>query len=420
VNPGSFPQAAQAIVQGRVHELADPFDRAKVKDEFLPYVLDSFRTVCAGADLVLVEGAGAASEINLRSSDIANMGFAEIADVPVILAGDIERGGVIAGLVGAHVLMSDSERQRTKGYVVNKFHGDVNLFSDAIPSIKERTGLECLGIVPFFPEAGYLPKEDAASLNGGKIDGFAGESTERGIKIAVPMIPHIANFDDLDPLAAEPDVSVVMIEPGDALPGDADVVLLPGSKATMSDLAFIRDQGWDVDIKAHVRRGGWVIGICGGFQMLGRSVADPGGVEGQPGTAPGLGLLDLETTMTGDKTLETIQGVDAITGELISGYEMHMGSTEGPECARPWIVLDDGRQLGARSISGRIIGGYLHGVFASDGFRHGFLETISQTRGRGVAYDAMIERALDNLADHLENHIDLDRLLEISVPPAAF
>ena len=258
----------------------------------MPRVLESFAVVGADADLVIVEGAGSPSEINLRAGDIANMGFAQAADVPVVLVGDIDRGGVIASILGTFELLEASERARIRGFIVNKFRGDVSLFDDGVTILEDRTGATCFGVVPFFSDARRLPQEDAMALEYRERDALSG-----AIKIAVPRLSRIANFDDLDPLAAEPDVAVVIIDPGTAFPGDADVIFLPGSKATLADLQQVRDEGWDTDILAHHRRGGMIVGLCGGYQILGRAVADPDGIEGPPGEAPGLGLLDVTTVL---------------------------------------------------------------------------------------------------------------------------
>ncbi len=402
---------AQVVVLGRVETTAEARDYHALKPKLLPRVLESFARLKGEADLVLVEGAGSPAEVNLRPSDIANMGFAEAADVPVVLVGDIDRGGVIASIVGTHALLEASERARIRGYVINKFRGDVSLFVDAVDLIARRTGLACFGIVPYFAEARLLPKEDALSLDNSLAQGGARAPEEGPIKVAVPRLPRIANFDDLDPLIAEADVAVHMIEAGAPLPGDAHLVVLPGTKSTLADLRFLRAQGWDVDIAAHVRRGGLVVGLCGGYQMLGRRVRDADGVEGPPGEAEGLGLLDVETVITGDKTLKEVRGVESPSDEAVTGFEMHMGLTEGPDRARWWLCLADGRREGARSADGRVMGTYLHGLFAADGFRDAFLRRIREDRQEGVAYDALIERTLDALAGHLESHLDLDALL---------
>jgi adenosylcobyric acid synthase len=270
-----------------------------------------------------------------------------------------------------------------------------------------------LGVVPYFPDAVRLPPEDALAL--------AAQTTasRRAIRIAVPMLSRIANFDDLDPLKLEPDVTVDMIPPGTALPGDADLVILPGSKATIPDLAFLRAQGWDIDLIAHRRRGGHILGICGGFQMLGRHLGDPLGTEGTPGKVEGLGLLDLDTVLDGPKILVGVTGTHAGSGTAMSGYEMHIGRTTGPDLARPLLMLGD-RPEGAVSADGRVTGCYVHGLFGADSFRHAFLNGLKARASSGLSYDAEIESTLDALAAHLETHLDLDRMLELAgaVSPA--
>jgi len=396
---------AQVVVQGKVRGNAAARDYQALKAELLPAVLDSFARVGEGADLVLVEGAGSPAEVNLRAGDIANMGFAEAADIPVALIGDIDRGGVIASIVGTWTLLPAAERARLVGVIINKFRGDVSLFDDGLAAITRETGLACFGVVPYFAEARALPAEDALGV--AETQGTAAGA----IKVAVPVLSRIANFDDLDPLMAEPDVAVVFVRPGTALPGDADLVVLPGSKATLADLKFLRDQGWDLDIASHLRRGGQVLGLCGGYQMLGRRLRDPAGIEGAPGEAEGLGLLDVETELSGDKTLREAKGRDLASGEPVRGYEMHVGATTGADLVRPMLDLS-GRSEGAVSADGRVMGCYLHGLFTADGFRHAFLNRLRDRATSGVAYEAGIERTLDNLAEHLEAHLDLDALLQ--------
>lgn len=402
---------SQVVVQGRVLTNASARDYMRLKPSLLPQVLDSFSHLCAGADLVLIEGAGSAAEVNLRAADIANMGFAEAADVPVLLIGDIDRGGVLASVVGTHALISGSERARTKGYLINKFRGDPRLFDPALEIIAAHTGgLPCLGVVPWFMQAGALPAEDAVALDRqGTVQGD-------GLHIVVPRLPRISNFDDLDPLRAEPGVRVSLITAGHPLPADADVVLLPGSKATCADLAALRQAGWDIDLLAHVRRGGRVIGLCAGFQMLGRWVHDPEGREGTPGSTPGLGLLDVETTITADKALVEIAARDHRSGCDLRGYEMHMGRTQGPDLDRPWFLLD-GRPEGAVSADGLVRGSYLHGVFAADGVRQALLRDLGARLSGQVAYERQVEETLEALADHLESHLDLQALWRLAAVP---
>ena len=268
--------------------------------------------------------------------------------------------------------------------------------------------MRSFGVVPWFERARLLPAEDVLGLEERTASG-----TGAAIRIAVLRLPRIANFDDLDPLAAEPDVELRLVAPGAPLPGDADLVILPGSKATLADLAELRAQGWDIDLAAHVRRGGAVLGICGGFQMLGRRIADPDGIEGPPESAAGLGLLDLDTVLTGDKALHQVRGREVTSGERVRGYEMHMGRTSGPALARPMLDLD-GRPDGAVSPDGRIMGCYVHGLFAADDFRHAFLARLQERAPSGLRFEGQIDATLEALADHLESHVDLDGLLKLA------
>jgi adenosylcobyric acid synthase len=400
---------AQVVVQGRIHGNAQAADYHRLKPTLLPNVLDSFDRLRNEADLILVEGAGSPAEVNLRAGDIANMGFAAAVRVPVVLIGDIDRGGVIASLVGTHALLEPEERALLKGFIVNKFRGDLRLFDDGLAIIRDRIGLPSLGIVPYFDAARRLPAEDAVALSSYEAKGAA------AIRIAVPLLPRIANFDDLDPLRLEPDVAVDIVPPGRPLP-EADLIMLPGSKSTIADLAFLRGQGWHIDIAAHVRRGGRVLGLCGGYQMLGRRIVDPQGIEGQAGAVDGLALLDVETELTSDKTLVEARGED-IAGIPVAGYEMHVGITSGPATARPLLRLTNGvgsRPDGAVSADGRIAGCYLHGLFAGDAFRHAFLAGLKPRAASGVSYEHEIESTLDALADHLATHLDLDGILRIA------
>ena len=398
---------AQIVVQGRVHGTAKAAAYQHLKPDLMPFVLDSYGRLKHEADIVLVEGAGSASEVNLRANDIANMGFARAADVPVVLIGDIDRGGVVASLVGTKVVIDASDAAMILGFLVNKFRGDPTLFADGMATIARVTGWEPLGLVPFFPDARLLPAEDALALDAAR----AAKPNAR-IKIAVPILPHVANFDDLDPLDAEPTVDLVRVRPGHALPGDADLVLLLGAKATIADLAVLREAGFHIDIGAHVRRGGSVLGLCGGYQMLGRAIRDPLGLEGPASTAEVLGLLDVETILSSDKRLEPVHGA---TGDGIpfSGYEMHMGVTDGPDRARPFARLADGSSEGAVSPDGRVIGTYIHGLFVDDRQRSAWLTRFAAGR-TAISYDTLVDDTLDRLAAHLAAHIDLDRLLTLS------
>jgi adenosylcobyric acid synthase len=404
---------AQIVVGGRVWGSASARGYRRLASSLLPTVLAAFARLGAAADLVLVEGAGSPAEINLRRGDIANMGFAEAADVPVVLIGDIERGGVIAQLLGTQALLTATERALLAGYIVNKFRGDIRLFDDGIAALGERTGLRSFGVVPYFAAAAALPAEDSLALSGGA----ALVLPRRGgrLRIAVPVLPHIANFDDLDPLRAEPEVDLAMIRPGMPLPGEAALVILPGSKAVIADLEFLRREGWDVDILAHRRQGGRILGLCGGYQMLGRTVADPDGIEGRNGTAFGLGLLDIDTVLAGDKRLALTKGIDVETKTSVEGYEMHLGVTTGPGLSRPMLRLDGGAD-GAVAADGRVAGCYLHGLFASDPFRRAFLGGFGAAPGE-FCYAQQIEATLDALGDHLEANLDLSGLFAAARPP---
>ena len=402
---------SQIIVAGRVFGTARGAEFQSLKPQLLTAVMESFGKLSENADLMLIEGAGSASEINLRTNDIANMGFARKAECPVVLIGDIDRGGVIAQLAGTKLVLDPDDAALVRGFIVNKFRGDLSLFAEGMTAIERHTGWRGLGIVPYFHAARQLPAEDSMALerptapnkspNGG------------GLTIAVPVLPHIANFDDLDPLAAEPDVRLLLLRPGMPLPTDCDLVLLPGSKATIADLKAMSEAGWDIDIKAYVRRGGRVFGLCGGYQMLGKTVADPQGIEGPPSAIAGLGLLDIETVMTSEKILTNVSGHSATAPVPFAGFEMHMGRTEGPDCARPLLIFADGRPEGAVSPDGRIAGTYVHGFFNDDAQRRHWLEKLGG-QASDFSYDGKIEEVLDGLADHLETHLDLDLLLSLA------
>jgi adenosylcobyric acid synthase len=398
---------AQIVVQGRVYGSAKAAAYQHIKRDLLPAVLESYRHLRNAADLVLIEGAGSAAETNLRRNDIANMGFAQAADVPVVLIGDIDRGGVIASIAGTQAVIEAEDAARICGFIVNKFRGDAALFADAMAQIAARTGWPALGLVPYFADAHLLPAEDALAL-----EQPLPAKSQTHLRIAVPILPHIANFDDLDSLEAEPAVELIRLRPGAALPADIDLVILPGSKATIAGLNALRAAGFDIDIAAHWRRGGMVLGLCGGYQMLGRTIADPNGVEGAAATVAGLGLLEVETILSDDKRLEPIRGTTS-DGAPFSGYEMHMGVTSGADCARPFAMRQDGTPEGAASADGRVFGTYIHGLFADDRQRAAWLARFSAGATR-IVYDDLIEQTLDRLAAHLAAHLDLDRLLSLA------
>ncbi len=395
---------AQVIVQGKRLTTVRAKDYATLKPQLMAPVLDSFHRLQSQADLVIVEGAGSPAEVNLRANDIANMGFAIASQTPVILTGDIDRGGVIAQLVGTQAVLDPADAAMIRGFLINKFRGDPRLFDDGYRLIEQRTGWPGLGVVPWFPDAHKLPAEDAADLGGTKGTG--------DFLIAVPHLNRIANFDDLDPLAQEPGVTLKIVKPGQPLPVEADLIILPGSKATIADLAHFRAQGWDIDLAAALRRGARVLGLCGGYQMLGREIADPEGIEGKPGSVPGLGLLDLTTVMTPDKRVTETSALHPASNTVVRGYEIHLGRTDGPDRARPLFTVS-GDPEGAVRADGRVMGSYLHGMFTEDAFRRAFLAGLGATAGH-TSYDQTVEDTLDALADHLATHVDCARLLTLA------
>ncbi|MEN9894326.1 MAG: hypothetical protein RIR97_178 [Pseudomonadota bacterium] len=389
---------SQIIVQGTVFGQAKGRDYQRLKPQLLASVLESFEIVSSGSDLVIVEGAGSPAEINLRAGDIANMGFATRANVPVVLVGDIDRGGVIASLVGTHTILPDEDRRMITGYLINKFRGDVSLFDSGLTEISRFTGWPCFGVIPWLKSAGRLPPEDSVVLE------RLTRSTGGALKVAVPVLSRIANFDDLDPLAAEPEIDLVFVRAGENIPPDAGLVVIPGSKSTIADLKDFRAQGWDRDLALHVRRGGRVIGLCGGYQMLGRKVTDPLGLEGSVLDIDGLGLLDIETEMAPEKTVRNASARSLQFDVPLSGYEIHLGVTTGPDCARPPVLIGN-RPDGAISADGKVMGTYLHGLFSSDAYRANLMKSFG-IEGGAVNYRQSVDQALDEIATELESLLD--------------
>jgi adenosylcobyric acid synthase len=399
-------RTAQLVVGGRARGTMAAGDYWRRKPDLLADVLDAYHRLSAEPDIVVVEGAGSPAEINLRRSDIANMGFARAADVPVILVGDIDRGGVIASLVGTQAVIDPADAAMIRGFIVNKFRGDPALFDDGLTAIAERTGWRSIGVVPWLADAARLPAEDAVAL-GRDTDGGTGPV------IAVPMLSRIANFDDFDALAHEPGVRLRMIPPGQPLPGDAALVVLPGTKATIADLAFLRAQGWDGDLAAHVRRGGRVLGICGGYQMLGRTIADPEGLEGVSGTVAGLGLLPIDTVIAAGKTTRPVEGQFVAGEALFAGYEIHAGVTTVDPGAAPLLRFADGTHDGTSARDGRIAGCYVHGLFDRAEARAHLIAAL------GAASDGLdrreeVDAGLDSIAATLEQVLDIDAIIAIA------
>ncbi len=397
---------AQVIVQGERKATLKARDFFRERPKYMPAILESYGKLAETCDLILVEGAGSPAEVNLRNGDLANLGFASAANIPAMLIGDIHRGGVIASIVGTFAVLSESDRKHIKGFIINKFHGDPQLFDEGRLYLENHTGTSCLGVVPHFAAASNLPAEDAVTLE------HMVSTDSKGLKICVLRLPRIANFDDLDPLQLEPSLTLQFLNAGEAIPGDCTLVIIPGSKSTMADLKALRQTGWDIDLKAHVRRGGRVLGLCGGYQMLGCLIHDPEGLEGPPSSVEGLGLLDVETSLQADKTVTQTEAMHALSGQLITAYEIHLGITSGPDCARLFAQTPNGPE-GATSPDGLVTGTYLHGCFSADGFRQAFLKSLGAAPSN-LVFDHLIEQTLDDLAAHLETHLDLDKILDLA------
>lgn len=400
-------RAAQVVVHGKALTSMQAADYMANRDQFMDAVMASFDRLKSAHDLIIVEGAGSPAEVNLRARDIANMGFARRAEVPVCLIGDIDKGGVIASLVGTQSVIDPEDAAMIEGFIVNKFRGDPSLFDDGVSFTEQRTGWPCFGVVPWIAATARLPAEDAVSLQSPHA------ASNGAIKIVAPMLSRMANFDDADPLRLEPGVAFEWTPPGQPLPHDADMIILFGTKSTLGDLAFLRAQGWDHDIFAHARRGGHVLGICGGYQMLGRKISDPNGFDGPSGRVEGLGLLDVETLMTGNKYVTEATGTCMQSNAPITGYEIHIGETSGPDTANAFAKLGD-RMDGARSANNNVQGTYLHGAFASDPFRRAWLDRLGAAASATLNYDASVDAALDELANAVAAVLDIDALFALA------
>ncbi|MEM1263511.1 MAG: cobyric acid synthase [Pseudomonadota bacterium] len=404
-------RTSQVVVHGRAVSTEDAADYMRGRGALLEPVLESFRRLCDEFDLIVVEGAGSPAETNLRRGDIANMGFARAVDVPVCLIADIERGGVIASVVGTKAVLDADDAAMVTGFLINKFRGDPRLFDAGVDTIVQQTGWASYGVIPWLSATARLPAEDAVSLTP------SNTASTNSLRIVAPMLSRMANFDDADPLAQQAGVSFEWVKPGEPIPRAADVIVLFGTKSTLGDLAYLRSQAWDHDILAHAHRGGRVLGICGGLQMLGHKVHDPHGTDGPAGSADGLGLLAIETTMGVEKTVRPVVGTCVKSGATVSGYEIHVGETTGPDTERPLFQIE-GRHDGASSENGRIAGTYVHGMFANDEFRRSWLQRAGANHLGQFDYSASVESALDELADHIEKSVDVDALLAGARAPA--
>jgi len=401
-------QTAQVVVHGQVLNTSTASDYMSEQRAHLQLaVLESFTKLANQYDLILVEGAGSPAEINLRQNDIANMGFATAVGAPVCLVGDIDRGGVIAAIAGTQQVLSFEDASMIKSFIINRFRGDPSLFDDGVTAIERITGWPCHGVVPWLSSALRLPQEDAVVLDSWSAQGTRGANA--GVVVAVPLLSRIANFDDLDPLRAEPNVTVVFVPPGSAIPLDVDAVVIPGTKSTVGDMHFLVEQGWDHDIIAIARRGGRVLGVCGGYQLLGKAIHDPSGVDGDACSIAGIGLLDVETHMLDKKNTQPVTGMCARSKLDVTGYEIHMGKTSGADSSRPMFNLGE-LSDGAISRDGRIEGTYIHGVFSSDAYRSWWLESLKPGLASQLQYEASVERELDNVADGLSESLDIDTL----------
>ncbi|WP_168013382.1 cobyric acid synthase [Halomonas salinarum] len=404
-------RGAQVILDGRVHGHMDALDYHAFKHQARATVLAAWQRLSSRFEVVIAEGAGSPAEINLRANDIANMGFAEAIDCPVLLVGDIDRGGVFAQLVGTLALLAESEQARTKGFIINRFRGDIALLESGLDWLTAYSGKPVFGVLPHLNGL-LLDAEDGVGL-------ATQQTAAPELHIVVPMLPRISNHTDLDPLRLHPRVALTLVGPGETMP-PADVILLPGSKATASDLAWLRAQGWDPVIRRHLRYGGKVLGICGGFQMLGEAIDDPEGLEGPPGSVAGLGILAMRTRMVAGKQLRNVSGtlVGTPAGDevAVSGYEIHNGISEGPALDMPLMHLE-GRPDGAVSEDGQVLGTYLHGLFDEAGALSALLARLGlEADGAAVDYAAHRERELDRLADTLEAHLDMEQLLSLVRP----
>jgi len=396
-------QGCQVIIHGRpAHANLEAFEYHAYKRTARAAVLASHARLTAEFDALVVEGAGSPAEINLREGDIANMGYAEAVDCPVVLVADIDKGGVFAQIVGTLELLSESERNRILGFVINRFRGEIALLEPGLRWLEARTGKPVFGVLPYLHGL-HLEAEDSIARTP------TPESNER-LRVAVPVLPRISNHTDLDPLRLHPQVSVQWVGPGEA-PPPADLIILPGSKSVAADLAWLRTQGWEAALQRHLRYGGKLIGICGGYQMLGTALHDPDGIEGPPGSQAGLGLLELETRLEPEKRLTRVAGRLLLPGEpAVSGYEIHQGVTAGPALVRPAARLDDGTRDGALSADNQILGTYLHGLFEEPAACAALLQWAGLEHPAAPDYRALREAAIERLADAAEEHLDLARL----------
>jgi adenosylcobyric acid synthase len=425
---------AQIIIQGTVFGNMGAVEYHDYKPRAMAAVLESHGRLAARYQCVVVEGAGSPAEINLRERDIANMGFAEAIDCPVILVADIDRGGVFAHLVGTLELLSESERARVKGFVINRFRGDLSLLQSGLDWLERKTGKPVLGVLPYLhglhleAEDGFFGQVAPAIPSPGpsghppparstpvgapllRSDPSAVPRAGEGIKVVVPRLPHISNHTDFDPLRLHPQVAFSYVGAGEAMP-PADLIILPGSKNVRADLDWLRAQGWEDVLRRHLRYGGKVMGVCGGFQMLGTVLRDPLGLEGPAGDSAGFGWLDMETVLEPEKQLAQAEGELDWCGAAVTGYEIHMGVSTGPALRRPVVRLGE-RSDGAISADNQVLGTYLHGVFDHPAACDALLAWAGLAAPATPDYRALREAHLDRLADAVEEHLDFEKLAQ--------
>jgi len=404
---------SQLIVNGKYKETISGKGYQEIKQSLLKDVIESYEKIAKIADLIIIEGAGSPAEINLRDGDIANMGFATKLNIPTILVGDIDRGGVIASIVGTQSVLDPMDKKNIIAFIVNKFRGDPGLFKEGIIEIIKRTGWPFLGLIPYFDLAKFLPAEDTLDLE--KIIYEKNKKPKKIIKITIPILGKVSNFDDIDSLRMQPFIEINMIASNDIIPEDTDIILLLGSKSTINDLIELKNNGWDIDIKAHARKDKIVIGLCGGYQMLGKIINDPFGAEGSIRKIDGLGLLDVVTTIQKEKKVRRLSATHLYDNKTVEGYEIHLGKTSGTDCDRPMFRINQ-KLEGAISSNYKIYGTYMHGFFNNKGACEWLLSLCNQSNYQNdiVDYDLKIDEILDNLADHMERHLDWKKILEIS------
>ncbi|MCO5368463.1 cobyric acid synthase [Pseudomonas alliivorans] len=388
---------AQVIIHGRAVTTMNAVAYHGYKEIAMRAVLESHERLGHSYPVIMVEGAGSPAEINLRANDIANMGFAEAVDCPVLLIADINRGGVFAHLVGTLELLSPSEQARVKGFIINRFRGDIALLQPGLDWLEARTGKPVVGVLPYVMDL-HLEAEDG-------LDQRQTDKVEQVLNVVVPVLPRISNHTDFDPLRLHPQVNLQFVGPGQAIP-PADLIILPGSKSVRSDLTYLRANGWEDAIRKHLRYGGKLMGICGGLQMLGEQMHDPLGLEGAAGSSPGLGLLAMSTVLESEKQLRNVRGRLTLEDAEVSGYEIHAGVTTGAALEQAAVRLDDGRCDGAQSTDGQILGTYLHGLFESPAACSALLRWAGLRDVQAVDYHALRERDIERLADLVEKHLD--------------